>query len=117
MSQAKVDKYKKEKKNRAKVQRRKKFTKVIAILLGACFIGAGIGYPLGLKLYDVKAKKDAANATINALYYEAWVQEYWYQNYEGMMSLSAEELEEALDDVLSTDSDATTSDATASDAQ
>ena len=100
MSQAKVDKYKKEKKNRAKNLKKKKVKKVVLILLGAVFVGSGIGYPLGQKLYKVSYEKRINNATISADVYDYWFAQYWSENYYSM--LHPEESAQ-----ISTDTDAT----------
>jgi hypothetical protein len=80
MSQEKVDRYKKEKKNRAKTLKKKKVKKALSIVVLAALVGAAIGVPLGRKLYDVEAAKKAANATITAGLYDNWFDEYWVTN-------------------------------------
>ncbi|MDE6026174.1 MAG: hypothetical protein K2G45_12075 [Lachnospiraceae bacterium] len=81
MSQAKVDRYKKEKKNRAKNLKKKKIKGLIALFVCALFVGAAIGYPLGKVIYKQYAAERDANATINpdALNYN--IQKYWSAMY------------------------------------
>lgn len=117
MSQAKVDRYKKEKKNRAKEIRKKKIKKVIWVFVGAILVGGAIGYPLGKKLYKVSAEKRKAEATINSELYDYWSQQYWAANHAGIMGID-EDLLDSLDDVSSdTDAEASDTDATASDTE
>jgi hypothetical protein len=80
MSQEKVDRYKKEKKNRAKTLKKKKAKKAVSIIVLAALVGAAIGVPLGRKLYNVEAAKRAANATITAGLYANWFDEFWVTN-------------------------------------
>ncbi|MBQ9608804.1 MAG: hypothetical protein IJV15_05075 [Lachnospiraceae bacterium] len=85
MSQAKVDRYKEEKKNREKNLKKKRAQKYIGVIVLALLIGACIGYPLGKKLYKINAERRAANETIAANYYDAWLQNYWNANYTGTL--------------------------------
>ena len=100
MSQAKVDKYKKEKKNREKFKKRKKIRNIFLLILGAFAVGGVIGYPLGQYLYKVSYEKRLENATIEATAYTYWVQKYWDDNYYGIMGGNY------LEDIISTDTDA-----------
>lgn len=109
MSQAKVDKYKKEKQNRAKVIKKKKVKKVAVILVGAALVGTLIGYPLGKYLYKVSYEKRMADATISAGLYDYWFAEHWAANYADMFATD----EELLAEYLSTNTDATATDADA----
>lgn len=77
MSQAKVEKYKEEKKNREKNLRRKRITTMIWVLILAALIGAGIGFPLGKYLYKKNYEKRLTNATIDNNFYYQWFDEYW----------------------------------------
>ena len=54
MSQEKVDRYKEEKKNRAKNMKRAKIKKALIIFAVALVIGALIGIPLGRWIYNYK---------------------------------------------------------------
>lgn len=105
MSQAKVDRYKKEKKNRHKQIKKKKIVKSIWVIVIALFIGACIGYPLGKKLYKVNAERRKANETVTAVYYDAWMSNYWNSKYYGTFGFAVDTDEEA------TDTDATDTDA------
>ncbi len=85
MSQEKVDRYKKEKKNRKKTMRRHKIRKTliaafITILLAAG-IGAAIGIPLGRKIYRDQKKKEKAKSVISTEDYTSWFNFYWVENY------------------------------------
>lgn len=86
MSQAKVDKYKKEKKNRAKTIKRKKIRAAAGFLILCLGIGLIIGYPLGKKIYKDYAAERAANATVESAMLHYSVQKYWAENYSGMYS-------------------------------
>ena len=46
MSQAKVDRYKEEKKNRKKIQKKQKAKQVVEILVCAAILGALVVFPL-----------------------------------------------------------------------
>ena len=52
MSQAKVDRYKEEKKNRKKIQKKQKAKQVVEILVCAAILGALVGFPLGRHAYQ-----------------------------------------------------------------
>ncbi len=113
MSQAKVDKYKKEKKNRSKTIKRRKIRNFLLVMLLVFVVSMCIGYPLGKFLYKKSYEKRMANATIEASAYNYWAQQYIYGNYghyfvdeeEPIVSTTAETSEAtALD---ATDSDAT----------
>lgn len=107
MSQSKVDRYKKEKKNREKVQKKKRIVKAVWVVVIAMFIGACIGYPLGKKLYKVNAERRKANETVTAVYYDAWMSNYWNNNYSAKLGFVSDDTEEATDTDadVSTDSD------------
>ena len=64
MSQAKVDKYKEEKKNRSKIMKRNKIKKVLLVLVAALGLGAIIGIPLGKFIYNKQKEIEAKNRTI-----------------------------------------------------
>ncbi len=81
MSQAKVDKYKKEKKNRAKTIKKKKIKSAVGFIVLCLLLGAAIGYPLGQKIYKDYAAERAANATIEADMFHYSLQKYWSENY------------------------------------
>lgn len=106
MSQAKVDKYKKEKKNRAKIVKKQRAKKVAGMLVLLAVIGCAIGFPLGKKLYKVSVEHRKATATINTSLYPYWMQQYWDNEYSDFWMS---------DDTVSS-TDATASDATATDA-
>ena len=104
MSQAKVDKYKEEKKNRAKIMKRNKIKKVIAIFVCALGLGALIGIPVGKKVYSYEKEKAARNATITALDFDDWFNKKWAGDYSALFANA-----NSLDDMListATDADA-----------
>ena len=72
MSQAKVDKYKEEKKNRAKNMKKAKVKKIVGVFVGAAAVGAIVGFPLGKHMYNVSVEKREANATISSELYDYW---------------------------------------------
>lgn len=116
MSQAKVDKYKKEKKNRAKNIKRKKAKKIAGILVLYLLIACAVGYPLGRQLYKVSVEHRKANATIDSGLYQYWIQEYWNTTY-GAYWDSDDDLITATGTDAATETDAgTETDATATDA-
>ena len=83
MSQAKVDRYKEEKKNRKKIQKKQKAKQVVEILVCAAILGALVGFPLGRHAYQKNYETRQANKTINASVYDYWAQQYWAANYTG----------------------------------
>ena len=64
MSQAKVDRYKEEKKNRKKIQKKQKAKQVVEILVCAAILGALVGFPLGRHAYQKNYETRQANKTI-----------------------------------------------------
>ncbi|MCM1272504.1 MAG: hypothetical protein NC225_04705 [Clostridium sp.] len=108
MSQAKVDRYKQEKKNRAKNIKKKKIKNLIALFVCALLAGAAIGYPLGKVIYKQYAAERDANATINPDTLDYNIQKYWSAMYSGKYSFIA--------DNIASDTDATSSDAAGTDA-
>ena len=100
MSQAKVDRYKEEKKNRKKIQKKQKAKQVVEILVCAAILG-----PLGRHAYQKNYETRQANKTINASVYDYWAQQYWAANYTGYVFPTA------------SNSDATPEDASATDAE
>jgi phosphate/sulfate permease len=117
MRQAKVDRYKQEKKNRGKMLKRKKIKKVVAILVCAILIGAAIGFPLGRYLYKVTSEKQKASATISSGLYDYWSQQYWNQNYTGILGEEATETDADYDtDASPSDADSDVEDIDADDA-
>ncbi len=85
MSQAKVDKYKEEKKNRAKIIKKQRAKKATTIFVCAALAGLIIGYPVGKGLYKVSVKNRAANATFAASAYDTWFNQKWAGNYSGII--------------------------------
>ena len=77
MSQAKVDKYKEEKKNRAKTVKKARVKRVTRVLVGAAIVGMLIGFPLGKLMYKHNYNQRMENATINPTIYDYWFNEYW----------------------------------------
>ncbi|MCM1084287.1 MAG: hypothetical protein NC393_07275 [Clostridium sp.] len=122
MSQAKVDKYKKEKKNRAKTIKKKKIKAAAGFIVLCLIIGAAIGFPLGKKIYKDYAAERAANATIEADLFHYNLQKYWSENYTELFPHSHDDTAsdtDASDDEASdnTASDAATENASGTDAQ
>ena len=119
MSQAKVDKYKEEKKSRAKKLKRKKLRNVLLIMLAALGVGAGIGYPLGIHLYKVSYEQRKANATVELAAYDYWLDQYWDSKYYGIVDSYFATASTDSDDVLTEESSdtATPTDATSTDSQ
>lgn len=109
MSQAKVDRYKKEKKNRQKVIKKQKFKKAIVFVLCSFLVGAAIGYPLGKVIYkQYKIERDA-NATFNAGAMKYEFDKYWTAKYAGNYNFVADQIASSADaeeEVLATASDA-----------
>ncbi len=106
MSQAKVDRYKQEKKNREKQIKKKKTVKALWVIVIALFIGACIGYPLGKKLYKVNAERRKENETVASVYYGSWLNNYWNSKYTGTLGFTIEDTEEATaSDAIDEDAD------------
>lgn len=105
MSQAKVDKYKEEKKNRGKVMKRKKRKQIAEVLVCAGLLGALVGYPLGRYAYKINLQQREAKKTIMASNYSYWAQTYWSEKYYGIIGIDYSS------DDLATDLDATDTDA------
>lgn len=104
MSQAKVDRYKEEKKNRAKNIKKKKIKTVTTVIICAALVGVAIGFPLGKELYKRNAAKIAANETITAGLFEQWFDEYWVTN--GYSERTGFATTDDIDDLLASDTDA-----------
>lgn len=81
MSQAKVDKYKKDKKNRAKIMKRQRIKKYTAVVIIAMMVGGLLGIPIGKIIYKESVKKANANKTISSLEFDSWFHDYWAENY------------------------------------
>ena len=115
MSQAKVDKYKEEKKNRAKIMKRNKIKKAIIVVVSALGLGAIIGIPLGKFIYTKKKEEEAKHRTIATAEYDNWFEKKWAGEYAEMFGSNP------LDDLGSvtdaSESDASESDASESDAE
>ena len=60
MSQAKVEQRKQEKKNRTKLMRKEKFSRVLTGLLGLILVAA-IGVWIGVSVYNMQMQKAAEN--------------------------------------------------------
>ena len=103
MSQAKVDKYKEEKKNRAKTMKLKKIKKAVAALVVALGLGALIGIPLGKFIYNKQKEEAAKNATISSLEYDSWFDKEWAGKYADRFSANAADI---IDQLNATASDA-----------
>ncbi len=105
MSQAKVDKYKEEKKNRAKTMKRNKIKKVIAIFVCALGIGAIVGIPLGKYVYKEQKEAEARNATIAKADFESWFDKKWAGSYSSLFANSADALQDMLNGASESDAD------------
>ena len=109
MSQAKVDKYKEEKKNREKNIKKAKLKKALTVLLWAAIAGIIIGFPMGKIMYNNYYEKKMNSATISATIYDYWLKEYWDVNHGDKFNqesasssdLSDEELQELADEISS----------------
>ncbi len=111
MSQAKVDRYKEEKKNRAKTMKIKKIKKAIAILIAALGLGAIIGIPLGKFVYNKQKEEAARNATISTLEFDSWFDKEWAGKYGDMFANDAQDIVDQLNSATASDADASESDA------
>ena len=89
MSQAKVDRYKEEKKNRKKIQKKQRVKQVVEILVCAAILGALVGFPIGRHAYQKSYDTRQANKTIQASIYDYWGQQYWAANYAGSIFQTA----------------------------
>ena len=114
MSQAKVDKHKEEKKNRAKTLRNQRIKKAALVFVGALGLGAIIGIPLGKVVYKEMKEREAENRMIESSDYENWFDSYWDEQYGDQFvtsdpydysMYSDDELQDLIDN-LSSDSDA-----------
>ncbi|MBE5952906.1 MAG: hypothetical protein E7257_01955 [Lachnospiraceae bacterium] len=109
MSQAKVDKYKEEKKNRAKNVKKARVKKVAKVLIGAAIVGMIIGFPLGRIMYKHNYNQRMEKATISATIYDYWFNEYWSLHHSEKFTsgnanegaLSQDELDQLVDDISS----------------
>lgn len=115
MSQAKVDKYKKEKKNRAKTIKRKKVKAAVGFITLCLLVGAAIGYPLGQKIYKDYAAERAANATIEAETFHYNLQKYWSEHYTELFPHSHDDTASGTDAAKDTASNTDASDTTSND--
>ena len=113
MSQAKVDKYKKEKKNREKNIKKKKIQKAVVVIVFAGVVGAAIGVPLGKQMYLNDVAKRKANATVTAGLFNSWFDEYWVTN--GYSDRVGFPTSDDINDLLGTDTDADYNDSATSD--
>ncbi len=105
MSQAKVDRYKENKKNRSKILKQKKIKKYTAILVTAFCVGALIGIPVGKGIYKYSKNLAEQNKTVNDMDYNSWFNNYWDEKLPSTAS-------ETSADVATDDADpATTTDA------
>ena len=105
MSQAKVDKYKEEKKNRAKTMKLNKIKKGIAIFVCALGIGALVGIPLGKFIYKKQKEAAARNATITVADYESWFDKKWAGSYSSLFANSADALQDLLNGASESDAE------------
>ena len=113
MSQAKVDKYKEEKKNRAKNVKKARVKKVTRVLLGAAIVGMLIGFPLGKLMYKHNYNQRMEKATIDPIIYDYWFNEYWELNHaekffseaSSSSNINQDELDQLVDE-LSSNTDA-----------
>ncbi len=113
MSQAKVDKYKEEKKNREKTVKKAKVKKVFTVLITAAIVGVIIGFPLGKLMYKYHHDKKMENATISVQLYDYWFQEYFDLHHGDKIVFSDTNVENLADE-LELDTEASTEEATES---
>lgn len=109
MSQEKVDRYKKEKKNRSRTLKLKKVRKALIVFVLSLGVGALIGIPLGKYMYKLQKEEAERNKTVAASQYDTWFESYWSEKI-GYSSTSEEDLQKMLDQ-YSTSTDASASDA------
>ncbi|MBO5609863.1 MAG: hypothetical protein J5929_05810 [Eubacterium sp.] len=109
MSQEKVDRYKKEKKNRSRTLKLKKVKKALVVFVLSLGVGALIGIPLGKYMYKLQKEEAERNKTVAASQYDTWFESYWSEKI-GYSSTSDEDLQKMLDQ-YSTSTDASASDA------
>ena len=109
MSQEKVDRYKKEKKNRSRTLKLKKVKKALVVFVLSLGVGALIGIPLGKYMYKLQKEEAERNKTVAASQYDTWFESYWSEKI-GYSSTSEEDLQNMLDQ-YSTSTDASASDA------
>ncbi len=88
MSQTKVDKYKKEKKNRAKTIKKQKRNQYIKVCICAGILGGILGYPIGRMIYKQSVKDQAERRTVLAQNFDAYTDQYWFDNYAGVTGLN-----------------------------
>ena len=119
MSQEKVDRYKEEKKNRAKNMKRAKIKKVLIILLVAIVLGAAIGIPLGRWIYDYKQNHvKEEDVFISSHDYDSWFDNFWVENYSDFYtgaSLASEDTSEEPTEEASSENSSATETASTSD--
>ena len=75
MSQAKVDRYKEEKKNRKKIQKKQKAKQVVEILVCAAILGALVGFPLGRHAYQKNYETRQAHPAHRRVV--RWIRRIW----------------------------------------
>jgi len=113
MSQEKVDRYKEEKKNRARDMKRAKVKKVLIILLVAVLLGAAIGIPLGRWIYDYKQNHvKEEDVFISSHEYDTWFNNYWVENYSDFYTGATPATEEPASEGSSKEETASSSDTT-----
>lgn len=110
MSQKKVDKYKEEKKNRAKKQRQRRAREYALVIIGFAALGGAIGYPFGRFLYRQNYEKRKANSKVEAAQLDYWFDREWNSNV-------SEQLGYPVVSYDATATDATVMDATGTDVQ
>ena len=105
MSQKKVDKYKEEKKNRAKKLKKKRVREYALVIIGFAALGAAIGYPFGRFLYRQNYNKRKANAKVEAAQFDYWFNKEWQANISGTLGYEVTFEDATASDATSTDSD------------
>ena len=81
MSQKKVDKYKEEKKNRAKTIKINKIKKGVGVCLVCLLAGGAIGVPVGRFAYNKHQEELKRNATIPSDGFDLWFDKYYVGHY------------------------------------
>ena len=111
MSQEKVDRYKKEKKNRSRTLKLKKVKKALVVFVLSLGVGALIGIPLGKYMYKLQKEEAERNKTVAASQYDTWFESYWSEKIGYTNNSTTDADLQKMIDQYSTSTDASASDA------